>query len=150
MKDGAGGIEKDAAEITKEKYKMSEETARTQMQDFMDSYGINVSILPEDQQSSMEYVVNRIVDAMRTGQVEMLEDGTIKHRLTKQHGDASFLIYRRLTGAAENAHAANKNSFDAHMAQMGSLCNLTKAAMSNLDAIDRSIAEKISLLFTSV
>ena len=132
------------------KYKMSEDTARTQMQSFMDSYGINISVLPEDQQGPMEYVVNWLVDAIRTGKVEILEDGTVKHRLTKQYGDVSFLIYERLTGTAEREYAANKNSFTAHMAQMGSLCSLTKSAMASLDATDRSVAEKLSLLFTSV
>lgn len=137
-------------EATEEKYKLSEEVARKQLQGFMDSYGINISILPEDQLDSMEYVVNWLVDAIRMGKIEMLENGTVKHNLSKKYADVDFLIYQRLTGTAEREYAAEKNSFTSHMAQMGSLCNLTKSAMASLDAKDRSVAEKISLLFTSV
>ena len=146
--------ERDALERTEdaveEKYKVSYETARAQMEELLDSYSINVHILPDDQKGSMEYIIEWLTESIRTGKIEILGNNTIKHNLKERKGDAEHLVYRRLTGAAENAYAAHKNSFDAHMAQMGSLCNLTKGAMSELEATDRSVAEKISLLFTSV
>ncbi len=136
--------------VEKNTCKISEETARKQMQDLLDSYNININVLPEDQQSTMKYVVDCIVEAMKSGKIEILDDNTIKHNLLKPRGDVSFLIYQRLTGTAEREYAASKNSYTAHMAQMGSLCNLPSSAMSALDAIDRSVVQKISLLFTSV
>lgn len=142
----------DNAEVenTDSKYKVSDETARAQMDALIESYKINLSILPEDQKAPMEYIVEWLIEAIRTGKIEIQSNNTIKHHLETPRGDVPYLIYMRLSGPAENAYAANKNIFDAHMAQMGSLCNLTKGAMASLDATDRSVAEKLSLLFTSV
>ena len=135
----------------KEKYKMSEETARGQMQDFMDSYDIDQNDLVVDQgPEAVETILNRLIRAIRTGQLEILSDGRARLNLKVPFGDGKALTFERLDGTAKRAHAGIKNTFDAHMAQMGSLCNLPPSKLSTFDPVDLSVVERLSTLFTVV
>ncbi len=134
-----------------EKYKMSEETARGQMQDFMDSYDIDQNDLVVDQgPESVETILNRLIRAIRTGQLEILSDGRARLNLVVEFGDVKALTFERLTGTAQREYAKDKNTFSAHMAQMGSLCNLPPSKLATLDPRDLSIVQRLSTLFTVV
>ena len=135
----------------KEKYKMSEETARGQMQDFMDSYDIDQNDLVVDQgPESVETILNRLIRSIRTGQLEILSDGRARLNLVVEFGDVKALTFERLTGTAQREYAKDKNTFSAHMAQMGSLCNLPPSKLATLDPRDLSIVQRLSTLFTVV
>ena len=147
--------ERDALERTEDapqgKYKMSVETARGQMQDFMDSYDIDQNDLVVDQgPESVETILNRLIRAIRTGQLEILSDGRARLNLIETFGDVKALTFERLTGTAQREFAKDKNTFSSHMAQMGSLCNLPPAKLATLDPRDLSIVQRLSTLFTVV
>ncbi len=148
METEKGKQEKQATE----KYKLSEEAARAQMQDFMDSYEIDKNDLVVDQgPEAIDTILNRLIRSIRTGQLEILDDGRARINLVKPFGDVKALTVERLTGTAQRAYAdISKNTFSAHMAQMGSLCNLVPAKLSTLDAVDLSIVQRLSTLFTVV
>ena len=134
-----------------EKYKMSEETARGHMQDFMDSYDIKQKDLVFDQgPESIETILNRLVRAVRTGQLEILDNGAARLNLFLAFGGVESLTFKRLDGTAQRAYAGIKNTFDAHMAQMGSLCNIPSSKLATLDPNDLSIIQRLSTLFTVV
>lgn len=135
----------------KDKYQMSEETARAQMQSFMDSYDIDQKDLVIDQgPESIDTILNRLVRAVRTGQLEILADGRARLNMVAPFGDSKALTFERLTGTAQREYAKDKNTFSAHMAQMGSLCNLPPSKLATLDPVDLSIVQRLSTLFTVV
>lgn len=149
--DKSKEVQDKAAEATEEKYKMSEETARGQMQDFMDSYDIDQNDLVVDQgPESVETILNRLIRSIRTGQLEILSDGRARLNLVVEFGDTKALTFERLTGTAQREFAKDKNTFSSHMAQMGSLCNLPPSKLATLDPRDLSIVQRLSTLFTVV
>ena len=134
-----------------DKYKMSEDTARGHIQDFMDSYDIDENDLVVDQgPESIKTILNRLIRAVRTGQLEILSDGRATLNLIKVSGDVRSLTFERLTGTAQREYAKDKNTFSAHMAQMGSLCSVPPAKLATLDPRDLSIVQRLSTLFTVV
>jgi len=149
-KEGQDAVEK-VQDAPEEKYKLSEEVAREQMQVFMDSYKIDKNDLAVDQgPESIETILNRLIRAIRTGQLEIIDGGCIRLNLVVPFGDTKDLTFGRLTGTAQRAYADIKNTFSAHMAQMGSLCNLPPSKLSTLDPVDLSIVQRLSTLFTVV
>ena len=134
-----------------EKYKMSEETARGQMQDFMDSYEIDKNDLVVDQgPESIDTILNRLIRSIRTGQLEIIDGGCARLNLVVPFGNTTDLTFTRLTGTAQRAYADIKNTFSAHMAQMGSLCNVPPSKLATLDPVDLSVVQRLSTLFTVV
>ncbi len=148
--------ERDALERTPgteatDKNKISEETARAQIQSLMDSYEIDKNDLVVDQgPESIETILNRLVRAVESGQLEILDGGRARLNLVVPFGDTKDLTFERLTGTAQRAYADIKNTFSAHMAQMGSLCNLPPSKLATLDPVDLSIVQRLSTLFTVV
>ena len=83
---------------TKEKeYKLSEDSAREQIQKLMDSYDIDENDLVVDQgPEAIKTILNRLVRAVRTGQIEVKDDGSVVHVLAVAKGETTTLTYRRL------------------------------------------------------
>ncbi len=143
-------VNKDAERL-EDKYKMSEQTARGHMEGFMVSYDIDKRDLVVDQgPEAVETILNRLIRAIRTGQLEILSDGCAQLNLIKAFGEVKALTFTRLTGTAQREYAKEKNTFSAHMAQMGSLCNLPPSKLSTLDPRDLSIVQRLSTLFMVV
>lgn len=141
----------ESEDSSQDKNKMSEESARSQMQDFMDSYDIDQNDLVIDQgPESIDTILNRLVRAVRSGQLEILDGGRARLNLVVPFGGTASLTFERLTGTAQREYAKDKNSFSAHMAQMGSLCNLPPSKLATLDPRDLSIVQRLSTLFTVV
>lgn len=131
--------------------KVSVETATAQIKSFMKSYDIDQNDLVIDQgPESIETIVNRLIRAITTGQLEILDDGRVRLNLVKPFNDVKDLTFERLTGTAQRAYADIKNTFSAHMAQMGSLGNIPPSKLSTLDPVDLSIIQRLSTLFTVV
>ena len=144
-------MQEKAADATEDKYKISEEVAREQMQDFMDSYQIDKNDLVVDQgPESIDTILNRLIRAIRTGQLEILSDGRARINLVAASGNDKSLTFERLTGTAQREYSKDKNTFSAHMAQMGSLCNIPPSKMATFDPVDLSIVQRLSTLFTVV
>ena len=130
------------------KSKISEETAREQMQSFLDSYDIVPrDLVVEHGESGMETIMNRLVRAIMSGQIEMLDNGAVKHNLRFPKGDFTTLEYRRLNGAAIKEADKAKTVFAGHANLMASLSNTSANLMTSLDPVDISVWQRLSQLF---
>jgi hypothetical protein len=133
----------------KKEYKLSEESAREQMQSLMDSYDINQKDLVVDQgPEAIESIMNRLVRAIRTGQIEVQENGSVLHNLVVTKGEVSSLTYRRADGIAlREASKAKGGADERQVALMASLCNMPVSAIWDLDIRDISIVQRLGTLF---
>jgi hypothetical protein len=132
-------------------YKLSEESAWEQMNALMKSYDIDKRDVVIDQgEAAIDTILNRLVRAIRTGQMEVQGDGSVLHTLAVPKGDMTTLTYRRLNGIALKARDKAKEPFDKDCALMGSLCNMPASAMADLDPLDISIFQRLGTLFMVV
>jgi len=145
---GSGGSEQPR---TKKKDLLSEESARAQMQNLLDSYDIDPKDLAiENGPEWVDTVINRLVRAIRSGAVEILDGGKVRHSLVVPMAETTSITYRRLNGIAMKERDKAKDPFDKDCAFMGSLGNMTPGAMAKLDAVDISIFQRIGQLFMVV
>lgn len=136
---------------TTEGNKVSEESARKEMQRLMDSYDIDANdIVVQQGPEAIETIVNRLVRAIRSGIVEVLENGSVKHNLVVPQGDVLSITYKRLNGFAMKARDKAKDGIEKDCALMGSLGNVPANAMAKLDPIDISIFQRLAVLFMVV
>lgn len=130
------------------KQKLSEESAREQMEKLLKSYDINAADLEvENGPEWVATVVNRLVRAVSDGHMEVLENGAVRHILTVPKGELTEITYQRLNGIALKAADKAKGTFEGHCALMGSLSSQGSAVMSGLDPVDMSIMQRLSQLF---
>lgn len=136
----------------KSKYKISEDSARAQMDALMESYDIDANdIVVENGPEAMDTIINRLVRAIRTGKVEIHDDGSVSHTLMAPQGDLKVLAYQRLNGIAmKERDKAKGGNFHKDCAFMGSLCNYPAGKMAALDPIDISIFQRLAALFMVV
>lgn len=128
--------------------KLSEESAREQMQRLLDSYDIDANDLEvENGPEWVATVVNRLVRAIMRGHLEILEGGVVKHTLVVPKGDLVEITYQRLNGIAIKSADKAKGSFDVHCALMGSLSSQGSTVMAGLDTVDISIMQRLAQLF---
>lgn len=136
---------------SKKEHKLSEEVAREQMQQLLDSYDIDAKDLEiENGPEWIATVINRLVRAIRSGYVEVMDNGEVKHNLVHPQGDIPYIIYGRVSGLAMKARDKAKGNFEKDCAFMGSLCNLPEGAMAKMDAVDISIMQRLGQLFMVV
>lgn len=130
------------------KKSLSEESAREQMQNLMDSYRINKDRLEiENGPEWVSTIVNYLVDAIRMGNLEVLDGGEVKHNLVVPKGDVTSIVYRRVNGIALKARDKAKEGFEKDCAFMGSLGDVFPNTMSKLDFNDISIFQRLGQLF---
>jgi hypothetical protein len=136
----------------KEKFKLSEEAARDQMQSLLDSYDIEANDLEiENGPEWVATVINRLVRAIRAGHVEILDNGQVRHNLVHPKADVTTITYRRLNGIAmKERDKAKGGAFEKDCAFMGSLCGSTASGMAKMDPIDISIMQRLGQLFMVV
>jgi len=128
--------------------KLSEESAREQLQRLLDSYDINANDLEiENGPEFVATVVNRLVRAVRDGHLEILDNGVVKHVLVVPKGELTEIMYQRLNGIALKAADKAKGAFDGHCVLMGSLSSQGSNVMSGLDPVDISIMQRLAQLF---
>lgn len=133
------------------KRQLSEESAREQMQKLLDSYDIDGNDLEiENGPEWVATVINRLVRAIRAGNVEVLDNGEVRHNLVAPPGELTTITYRRMNGLAMKARDKAKENFQKDCAFMGSLGNVPESAMAKLDAVDISIFQRLAQLFMVV
>lgn len=145
----------DTEKVTPEKKKetkISEDSARAQMQKLLDSYDIDKSDLEiENGPEWIATVINRLVRAIRAGNVVILDNGEVTHNLVNPEGDISSVTYRRINGIAMKERDKCKGGiFEKDCAFMGSLSNTFPNSMSKFDPVDISIFQRLSQLFMVV
>jgi len=131
-------------------YKVSEESAREQLDAMYDYYEIDFDELPEKLAPVLKATDAKLLKAVRLGRVEMAlgDDGVI---VVTQHlrsgGDP--LVYREIDGQAKVAMGA-KDADDAYgkaYALMGALCGLGETAITKLKSHDLAVVECLGTVF---
>jgi hypothetical protein len=141
----------DVQKTVQEKHKLSEEVARAQMQDFMDSYDIDPADLAiENGPEWVATVVNRLVRAVRSGKLELMADGTVKQNYTTSSGTQSSISYRRMNGTAMKERDKAKGVLESDLALMSSLGNVSPSILLDLDIVDISVWQRLAQLFMVV
>lgn len=137
---------------TEEKYKLSEESAREQMQGFMDSYDIDPADLAiENGPEWVATVVNRLVRAIRSGKLEVKSDGTVTQYYTTKEGTASSINYVRMNGLAMKARDKAKDGLDKDLMLMCALGNIASPSlMLAMDIVTISVWQRLAQLFMVV
>ena len=142
---------------------ISEESAREQLGMFFDYYEIDPANVGggENSQEIFESTVDRMVDAIRKGRVEIKEndDGlivvqTLKKIKKVKDGEAtvSVLEYKEISGAAKDAmkHKKETDHYGRIHAMLGYLSGAGEAAIKSLRGVDMSVSECIGVLFLKV
>jgi Mg2+ and Co2+ transporter CorA len=143
------------------KLTISEESARSQMDIFFDYYEIDSANVGggENAQDIFESTVDRLVDAIRKGRVEIVEneDGLIVKQTLKTvkkvgENQVSILEYKEISGAAKDAmkHKKETDHYGRIHAMLGNLSGAGEAAIRSLRGVDMSISECIGVLFLKV
>jgi len=133
------------------KHKISEESAREQMQKLLDSYDIDKNDLEiENGPEWVATVINRLVRAIRAGHIEVLDNGEVRHNLVYPKGDVTSVTYRRLNGNAMKERDKAKGQTEKDFAFMASLCGSTSNGMAKMDPVDISIMQRLAQLFIVV
>ena len=135
--------------LAKEKnYKLSEDSAKLELQKLIDHYECDMDLIPEDGEDAAEQVVNLLISAIRQGKLEIDDKNTDKGLSVIQHlknGDS--LVYRELHG---NDKTKIPDKMDAQMCLYtlaGILCGLGTDCVLKLPSSDLKVAAAISGFF---
>lgn len=143
---------------------ISEDSAREQLGIFFDYYEIDPSNVGggENAQEIFESTVDRIIDAVRKGRVEIIESEnglvirqTLKHvRAGAKQGDSAIttIDYKEISGAAKDAmkHKKETDHYGRIHAMLGYLSGIGENSIKSLRGVDMSISECIGVLFLKV
>lgn len=142
----------DKEKKAEKEYKLSETSARAQMQDFMDSYDIDPADLAiENGPEWIATVVNRLVRGIRSGKLELLPDGMAKQNYETSSGAQASISYKRMNGIAMKERDKAKGGIEKDLALMCSLGNIASPSiMLDLDIVDISIWQRLAQLFMVV
>ena len=153
----------DSAKKTVVTLAISEESAIGQMDVFFDYYEIDPANVGGGQNSQeiFESTIDRLVDAIRKGRVEIKEndDGlivvqTLKKAKKVKEGEAtvSVIEYKEISGAAKDAmkHKKETDHYGRIHAMLGYLSGAGENAIKSLRGVDMSISECIGVLFLKV
>ena len=146
------------------KVTISEESARAQLDVFFDYYEIDAENVGggENAQDAFDSTVDRLVDAIKKGRVEIEEaEGglvvrqTCKNRAktgTQDASSAAVIEYKEISGAAKDAmkHKKESDNYGKIHAMLGYLSGLGENAIKGLRGVDMSISECIGVLFLKV
>jgi plasmid stabilization system protein ParE len=136
----------------KEKYKVSSQNARIQLEKMFDYYEIDIDEIEDKElKRAIKGGYERLVKAIRLGRLEInLEDGIKIIQTTRNSG--TKITYREIDGVAKSAMAGKeeKDYYGKSYALMGSLCDLGEAAIKKLKGVDLSLVEVLGMIFLSV
>lgn len=136
------------------KVKISKEAAADQMKIFLDYYDIDQKdIVIEQGPEAIETILNRLIRAISTGNIEIQDNGAkvIQH-LKFPIGEISTITYGELSAINKLAmDSVSNNKQNAKvLALMGSLAGVPGSALMNLKGVDLSIMERLFTLFMVV
>ena len=143
---------------------ISEESARESLGLFFDYYEIDAKNVGggENAQAAFDSTVDRMVDAVRKGRVEIEENEnglivrqTLKNKAKsdlKDAGSTAVLEYKEISGAAKDAmkHKKQSDDYGKIHALLGFLSGAGENAIKRLRGVDMSISECIGVLFLKV
>lgn len=139
---------------SKSKITISKQSAADQMKIFLDFYDIDQNdIVIEQGPEAIETILNRLIRAISTGNIEIQDNGAkVVQHLKKPIGELSTITYGELSATnkmAMDGLAANKNNAKV-LALMGSLAGVPGSALMNIKGVDLSIMERLFTLFMVV
>lgn len=140
-------------------YKISEQVAMEQLDGLMDYYDLDLNDIKNSaQRDAVESAYNRLVKAVRKGNLEFSPEATkdknikIVQHLKKPIGESGTIEYRELDGKAKVA-MKDKSDTDYYgriYSLLGSLSGLGETAITGLKGSDLSVAECLGVLFLQV
>jgi hypothetical protein len=135
--------------------KISEESARLQIENWLEYYGLNFSDIEiEDGEAAAKTLMNTLVRAIQKGQLEVAAEDELKvvHRLTRKIGEIDVITYEDKVSRARIAmdKVPAKHTQQRQYSFMSALCGLPASELSKLKAVDAAIFTRISLVFSMV
>lgn len=136
-------------------YKLSEESAKMVLQQFLDYYEIDREDMPEDQAQAFDVACGKVIKAIRMGRLEVMESGAglvVKQHLRNPPKDVDVIEYTEISGKAKLAmkNKTNTDNYGKIYSLMGSLSGLGETAIVGLKAVDLSLVECLGVLFLAV
>lgn len=136
-------------------YKISEQVAMEQLDGILDYYDLDLNdIKNAAQREAVESAYNRLVKAVRKGNLEFSNDESIKiiQHLKEPLGESETIEYRELDGKAKVAmkDKADTDYYGRIYSFLGSLSGLGETAIIGLKGSDLSVAECLGVLFLQV
>jgi hypothetical protein len=137
-------------ELTKNKkeYKLSEESAKTELQKLIDHYECDFELIPQGAEEAVEQIFNQLLSAIRQGKLEIDDKDADKGLTVIQHlknGDS--LTYRELRGGDKAKLSDNLDSQKRLYTLAGILCGLGIDCVLKLPAVDLKVVDAISGFF---
>lgn len=131
---------------------LSEESAETQVQSFLDFYELDRDAVPTSTRENFDTCVKKIISATRKGRLEFRDEGIVVQTLKRPPGQIKTITYSELSGKAKQAAGKfdSNDAFGRMYALLGSLSGLGAKAISNLKGVDVSLAECLGHVFMSV
>ena len=130
-------------------YKLSEESARHQLDQLYEYYEIDFDDSPKEIATALRATDRKLVKAVRHGRVEIALDDKGIILVTQNIRNGEPLVYREIDGQAKVA-MGSKDDGDAYgkaYALMGSLCGLGETAITQLKSHDLSVVECLGTVF---
>lgn len=136
-------------------YKISEQVAMEQLDGLLDYYDLDLNDIKNSaQRDAVESAYNRLIKAVRKGNLEFSNDDNIKivQHLKKPLGESGTIEYRELDGKAKVAmkDKADTDYYGRIYSLLGSLSGLGETAIIGLKGSDLSVAECLGVLFLQV
>lgn len=137
----------------KKEFKLSEESAETQIDIFCDYYDIDRNELPESQAEAVDTSIKKISRAIRYGTVEISlnddDDAVVTQIVQTKDGSETKIVYGVLSGKNKKA-MSKQEDYGKIYSLLGSLSGLGETAISKLKGAHLSVAECIGMLFLQV
>ena len=120
---------------------LSEESAKEQLDYFLEYYDIDISVLNGDQADAVKASADKLIRAIRAGLLEISSEAEIVQRLKSPAGDVKSLTYGELTGNSKLAlkNKAQTDNYGRMYALLGSPCIDNIHCFIVLDPIEWSL-----------
>jgi hypothetical protein len=132
------------------KYLLSEEAARDILKSICLFYEVDLVNIPEDQQKAADLVLDRLVNAFRTGRLETKEDDKLGLCLVQNLRNGETLTFKEFRGDLKPRVEAMASDDAPHKrihALAGLMCGLGSDAIAKLSVPDLRVAEGVATFF---
>lgn len=130
-------------------YKISEESARAQLDELYTYYEINFDDMPDSLKDALKATDRKLVKAVRLGRIEIGSDGNGTIQVIQILRNGETLTYREIDGKAKVAMGGKdeNDSYGKAYALMGSLSGVGEAGIQQLKSHDLSVVECLGTVF---
>jgi hypothetical protein len=133
------------------KLKLSEKSAKENLQKMLDYYEIDIDDIEEKEvRRAVKSGLKRLIKSMMKGRLEIKIEEEFQVIQTTKNGEK--IIYREIDGKAKTsmANKEEKDYYGKSYALMGSLSNLGESAITSMKGVDLSLVEVLGMIFLQV